>query len=61
VIAAIRAKVGGRLVVDHEAIISAIQGRKPDQARRAMEQHLNKLISDVDRYWEQFFLRHESH
>jgi len=55
IIAAIRAKVGGRLAVDHEEIISAIKGRKPDLARKAMEQHLNKLISDVDRYWEQVF------
>jgi GntR family transcriptional repressor for pyruvate dehydrogenase complex len=55
VIAAIRTKVGGRLVVDHEAILNAIKTRKPELARKAMEQHLDKLISDVDRYWEQVF------
>ncbi len=36
VIAAIRTKVGGRLVVDHEAILNAIKTRKPELARRAM-------------------------
>jgi GntR family L-lactate dehydrogenase operon transcriptional regulator len=55
VIAAIRTKVGGRLVVDHEQIINAIKMHKPDLARKAMEQHLDKLISDVDTYWEQVF------
>src|SRR5262245_11017101 len=61
IIATIRAKVGSRLVVDHEEIISAIKGRKPDLARKAMEQHLNTLIADVDRYWEQVFEHRESH
>jgi GntR family L-lactate dehydrogenase operon transcriptional regulator len=57
VIATIRAKVGGRLVVDHEAILNAIKTGKPELARKAMQQHLDKLISDVDRYWEQVFPR----
>ena len=60
VIAAIRAKVGGRLVVDHEEIVSGIKQRNPDLARRAMERHLDKLILDVDRYWEQVFSDRES-
>ncbi len=60
VIAAIRAKVGGRLVVDHDEIVNAIRSRKPDQARKAMEHHLSKLIADVDRYWEQVFPNRES-
>ena len=55
VIAAIRAKVGGRLVVDHEEIINAIKKRDPEMARRAMAKHLDKLIADVDRYWEQVY------
>jgi GntR family L-lactate dehydrogenase operon transcriptional regulator len=61
VVAAIRAKVGGRLVVDHEEIVNAIKTHKPDQARWAMERHLDKLISDVDRYWGQVFPNRESH
>jgi GntR family L-lactate dehydrogenase operon transcriptional regulator len=55
VIAAIRAKIGGRLVVDHEAIINAIRNHNPEQARKAMIKHLDKLIADVDRYWEQVY------
>lgn len=55
VIAAIRAKVGGRLVVDHEEIVQAIRARKRERARLAMQQHLTRLISDIDRYWEQVF------
>jgi GntR family L-lactate dehydrogenase operon transcriptional regulator len=61
VIASIRTKVGGRLVVDHEEIVNAIKTRKPDLARKAMESHMDKLISDVDRYWEQVFPNRNSH
>ena len=61
VVAAMRTKVGGRLVVDHEAIVNAIKARKPDLARRAMQHHLSKLIADVDRYWEQVFANRDSH
>jgi len=55
VIAAIRAKVGGQLVVDHEEIIKAIREHNPERARKAMVKHLDKLIADVDRYWEQVY------
>ena len=55
VIAAIRSKVGTRLVVDHEEVLKAIRERKPEEARAAMEGHLTRLISDVDHYWEQVF------
>jgi GntR family transcriptional repressor for pyruvate dehydrogenase complex len=55
VIVAIRAKVGTRFVVDHEEILKAIRSRRPNQAREAMESHIHRLISDVDRYWEQVF------
>lgn len=47
----IRTKVGTRLAVDHEKIISALKTRNPSLARKAMEQHLNQLMADVDRYW----------
>jgi DNA-binding FadR family transcriptional regulator len=50
--AAIRAKVDDHLVVDHAKVVNAIRARKPELARKAMEDHMNKLISDVDRYWE---------
>lgn len=61
VVAAIRAKVGSRPVVDHEEIIKAIKARQPAQARHAMESHIDKLIADVDRYWEQVFKLRENH
>jgi 3-oxoacyl-(acyl-carrier-protein) synthase/DNA-binding FadR family transcriptional regulator len=60
-VAAMRAKVGGRLVVDHEEIVNAIKAHKSDQARKAMQHHLDKLISDVDRYWEQVFPSQDPH
>ena len=55
IIAAIRARVGTRLVVDHDDVIRAIRERNPGQARQAMENHMTRLISDVDHYWEQVF------
>ena len=55
VIAAMRAKVGTRLVADHDKIIQAIRDRKPELAREAMQEHLTRLISDVTQYWEQVF------
>lgn len=57
IVAAIRAKVHTRFVVDHEEILQAIKTRKPTVARQAMEQHIDKLINDVDRYWEHAFPR----
>ncbi|SRR5579871_304902 len=46
-----RAAVGGSLVVEHRAILSAIQARDAAAARLAMEDHLRKLAGDLDRYW----------
>jgi DNA-binding FadR family transcriptional regulator len=51
VVTEIRAKVGTRLAVDHQKIISALKTRNSALARSAMEQHLNQLIADVNRYW----------
>ncbi|MGB0010889.1 MAG: FCD domain-containing protein [Candidatus Sulfotelmatobacter sp.] len=50
VVTEIRAKVGSRLAVDHQKIILALKTRNVSLARRAMEQHLNELIADVERY-----------
>jgi len=55
VIAAIRERVGSRPVVDHQSIVSAIKRRSPEDARAAMVGHIDRLIDDVDRYWEQVF------
>jgi DNA-binding FadR family transcriptional regulator len=54
---AIRTKVGTSLVVDHEEIISAMKSRNPAAARIAMQQHISKLIGDVERYWNEAFRR----
>ena len=51
VVTEIRAKVGTRLAVDHQKIISALKTRNSALARNAMERHLNQLIADVDQYW----------
>lgn len=51
VITAIRARVGTRLVVDHEEIIAALKERNASLSRKSMEAHISKLIADVQRYW----------
>jgi len=50
VVTQIRTKVGTRLAVDHQKIISALKKRNSSLARKAMERHLNQLIADVERY-----------
>jgi GntR family transcriptional regulator, transcriptional repressor for pyruvate dehydrogenase complex len=55
VITAIRAKVGGRRVVDHEEIVGAVKQRDVLLAKKAIEQHITRLITDIDQYWEQVF------
>jgi GntR family transcriptional regulator, transcriptional repressor for pyruvate dehydrogenase complex len=49
---AIRARVGTRLVIDHEEIISAIKDHNAAAARMAMHRHITKVIQDVEQYWE---------
>lgn len=55
IVTAIRVHVGTRPVVDHEKILKALKTGKAETARRAMEQHLNRLIADVEKYWEEVF------
>jgi len=52
---AIRAKLGEGLVVEHEGIISAVRDHNSAAARSAMEQHITKLIAEVERYWHEVF------
>jgi len=47
----IRTEVGGRLVVGHGKILSAIRDRDPDGAEQAMVDHIESLIEDVQKYW----------
>jgi len=53
VITYIRARVGGRLAVDHVEILEALRGRDLARAQRAVDDHLRKLMRDVERYWRQ--------
>lgn len=53
VITYIRARVGGRLAVDHVEILEALRARDVDRAQRAVDDHLRKLMRDVERYWRQ--------
>lgn len=51
VLEAIRKEVGGTVVEDHKKILEAIEEGSPDKAGKAMELHINNLISDVNKYW----------
>lgn len=53
IITYIRTRVGGRLAVDHVEILEAMRGRDLDRAQRAVDDHLRKLMRDVERYWRQ--------
>jgi GntR family transcriptional regulator, transcriptional repressor for pyruvate dehydrogenase complex len=53
VITFIRTRVGGRLAVDHVEILEAMRGRELARAQRAVDDHLRKLMRDVERYWRQ--------
>jgi GntR family L-lactate dehydrogenase operon transcriptional regulator len=55
IVTAIRTHVGSRLVVDHYRIVEGLRARDPDAAREAMQQHISRVIGDVERYWEQVF------
>ena len=48
----IRMHVNSLVYVDHQKILENIAGRKAEKAREAMTEHINNLISDVQRYWE---------
>jgi DNA-binding FadR family transcriptional regulator len=53
-VTSMRAVVGGRLAVDHRAILHGIKRRNPRAARQAMERHLRNLERDLDRYWARY-------
>ncbi|HLW59983.1 MAG TPA: FCD domain-containing protein [bacterium] len=54
IVTSMRAVVGGRLTVDHAAILGGIRRKNPRVARQAMERHLLNLAHDLDRYWAQY-------
>lgn len=50
VITSMRTVVGSRLVVEHAAILHAIEARDPAAARGAMDHHIRSLQRDLERY-----------
>ena len=49
----IRKEVRSNIVIDHERIWLAVSKHDPEEARKAMIDHLESLISDVEKYWGQ--------
>jgi GntR family transcriptional repressor for pyruvate dehydrogenase complex len=49
----IRKTVHSVISYDHAQIILAIENHDPDQAEQAMVRHIENLISDVNRYWDE--------
>ncbi|MBS3977761.1 MAG: FCD domain-containing protein [Syntrophomonadaceae bacterium] len=49
----IRTKVEKRVAVEHAKILQAIEARNPEEADRAMVEHLESLVRDVVNYWAQ--------
>ncbi|MFZ5946307.1 MAG: FCD domain-containing protein [Bacillota bacterium] len=47
----IRKKVKSSIMVDHQKIMEAIINKDPDSAERAMTEHIDNLIRDVNKYW----------
>lgn len=50
----IRFKVMGRTVEDHRRILNSIKEKRVLKAQRAMHIHLDKLIGDIEKYWDNF-------
>lgn len=47
----IRKQVGGILVQDHQEIVEAMEARNPVLAEQAMANHIDRLITDVRKYF----------
>ncbi len=48
----IRNRVGSTVVADHKQVLKFIEGKNPQGAEKAMAQHIESIISDVEIYWE---------
>lgn len=48
----IRKEVRGTLAVEHAQILRAIINRDPGEAERAMVNHIESIIADVEKYWQ---------
>lgn len=49
----IRGRVGSVMVADHRAILERVRARDPEGAARSMARHIDNIIADVVRFWEQ--------
>lgn len=56
----IRMQVGGNILNDHLRILRSIEERYPDMAEKAMGDHLDSLIEDVNKYWELVHLKNQA-
>lgn len=48
----IRRKVGSKFYIDHKRIVEAIEHHDPVAAKNAMHRHINGLMQDVEKYWQ---------
>jgi len=49
----IRGRVGGVMVADHRAILEKVIARDSEGAQQAMARHIDNIIRDVIRFWEE--------
>lgn len=49
----IRGRVGSVMVADHRAILEKVVARDPEGAQQAMARHIDNVIRDVVRFWEE--------
>ena len=49
----IRLAVGGVIAVDHWNILDALIRRDPDEAEKCMTAHIDGLLNNVQKYWDQ--------
>lgn len=47
----IRRRVGSSLIIDHIKILEAIKNRSPEEAEKAMGEHIETVIRDVRKYF----------
>ncbi len=48
----IRHRVGSKFYIDHNRIVEAIRSHNSDAAKDAMHRHIEGLMQDVEKYWE---------
>lgn len=51
-VSSIRHRIHGIVESDHVGILEALRARQPEEAARCMNQHINRIIDDIERYWQ---------